>query len=281
LNYQYGNNPFGGVEGVLRGSRNPSSFAGRLATDNVFKVQYFSTNFDYKGVKENFEDLPAAASASVGDIWKVTNAYGNRPAGTSWVLWDFGWQVFTGTLPAEFGPFAVESSLDAYHTIEGWSDPLLTPKDGEGTPFDSGCGFQIQYLTFADDIYARLYIGDEPYEYAGADISQIPYADGVMGVYQTEGDYAGYYRFSFSEDLISGKPIVITIGEGGLEFGRLVPNAYETHAYRVDKTFGSTRKLGAAKGPDDTPTVSKYDYDLLVSKMNYLDTKIRKILQDF
>ena len=188
----------------------------------------------------------------------------------------------------------VDSSIDLYRGNEFWSDPLLTPVDGGDTGFDSGCGFQIEYLTFSDDIYIKVLNSDgSDYDYAGTTTSQIPYLhkddEAVMGVYQTSGEHAGYYKFSLSPDIISDKPMNITMGGSGDYVGTIRPSAYEEHKYTVQiGSLGSmgTRGLksgnmvlsaseGTVEGDD---TVSRYEYDMLVSRLNSLETKLKNVM---
>lgn len=142
----------------------------------------------------------------------------------------------------------------------------------------NGSEFNIEYLTFADDIYIKLYSGGSEYNYDGTDTTQIPYADEInMGIYQTSGEFAGYYKFSFGGDVISNKPITITKGAAGDMFGTIRPLAFEEHVYELSANLMGITRFKATS-PSEEPTVSKYDYDVLVSKFNSLDTKVRKLL---
>ena len=178
-------------------------------------------------------------------------------------------------------------SIDLYKANPLWNDPLFTPVDGGDTGFDSGCGFQIEYLTFADDIYIKIVNMDgTDYVYDGDDVSQIPYIDNsAIGEYQSTGENAGYYKFSLGANVISDKPVTVTIGLSGTYVGILRPSAYETHKYTMQiGAAGRGMKsmaLGASgKGDTDLNTVSRYDYDMLVSKINSLETKLKKITEN-
>ena len=177
------------------------------------------------------------------------------------------------------------TSIDLYKNADYWTDPLFTPVDGSGTEFDSGCGFVGEYLTFADEIYVKFILeGGAEYDYDGQDVSQIPYADGtVMGEYQSEGVHAGYYKFSLGANIISNKPVSFTIGASGESLGILRPKAYEEHVYTLNKTaLGAVRgaKLLSSTSESVDNTVSKYDYDKLVSRLNSLEMKLRNITED-
>ena len=178
-------------------------------------------------------------------------------------------------------------SIDMYKADPLWSDPLFTPVDGGDTGFDSGCGFSIEYLTFADEIYIKIVNMDgTDYTYNGDDVNQIPYIDNTaIGTYQSSGEHAGYYEFSLGANIISDKPVTVTIGISGTYVGMLRPSAYEDHKYTMQiGAAGRGMKsllLGASdKGDSDINTVSRYDYDRLVSKINSLETKLKKISEN-
>ena len=181
------------------------------------------------------------------------------------------------------------TSLDLYKNAAFWGDPLFTA--GDSVDPDLGCGFDIEYLTFADTLYVKLYSGGSAYEYAGVDTTQIPYAhpqvsqsSTSMGVYHDSGDFEGYYEFSFAQNLVSNEPIIITKGESGDAFGTIYPQAFEEHTYELENSFSATRGsahlMSSAPSNDGEQVVTKYDYDLLVSKLNALDTKFRKFLEN-
>jgi hypothetical protein len=192
-----------------------------------------------------------------------------------------------------------DTSIDAYRSEPLWRDPLFTPVSGgdisvqvttagtyETKHVDSGCGFEIEYLTFSDDIYIKVLDrnGDE-YSYDGQDTTQIPYADGTaIGVYQSTGSYAGYYKFSLGTNIVSDKPITITMGPSGDFIGSIRPSAYESHVYTIQigvagSVAGRGTKLFAATNSLNTEsdTVSKYDYDRLVSRLNSLEMKLKNM----
>lgn len=177
-------------------------------------------------------------------------------------------------------------SIDAYKTAQWWSDPLFTPTDGAGTAFDSGCGFDTEYLTFAGDIYIKIYDeNDQHYQYDGTDVTQLPYADGIMGEYQDGGDYDGYYKFAMGADVVSNKPITVTMGSAGDTIGTLKPVAYEDHVYELHQNSASASPLMMTRnakvlGSEDPNVVSKYDYDKLVSKINTLEAKFKNYFEE-
>lgn len=179
-------------------------------------------------------------------------------------------------------------SIELYKTTQYWDDPLFTPRDGSGTEFNSGCGFDAEYLTFAEDIYVKFLMeGGVEYDYSGVDTSLIPYAHSedaptpdTIGEYQADGEYAGYYRFSLGAEVVSNKPITFTMGPSGDNLGTLRPLAYDDHLYTLDKTLASAPTRGAkvlssSKSGDET--ISRYDYDILVSRMNSLEMKLKNI----
>lgn len=176
------------------------------------------------------------------------------------------------------------TSLVQYTTNQRWSDPLFTPYDGGDTGLGSGCGFEIEYLTFADDIYIKILDSNGlDYNYNGQDTAQIPYADSTIGIYQDGGVNDGYYKFSLGADIVSNSSITITIGgEYGTPVGVLRPFAYEDHKYTMQIGVSSATRGGAKKGeilsaPEVQDTVSKYDYDKLVSRLNSLEAKLRNL----
>ncbi len=192
-----------------------------------------------------------------------------------------------------------DTSIDAYRSEPLWRDPLFTPVSGgdisvqvttagtyETKHVDSGCGFEMEYLTFSDDIYIKVLDrnGDE-YSYDGQDTTQIPYADETaIGVYQSTGSYAGYYKFSLGTNIVSDKPITITMGPSGDFIGSIRPSAYESHVYTIQigvagSVAGRGTKLFAATNSLNTEsdTVSKYDYDRLVSRLNSLEMKLKNM----
>jgi len=178
-------------------------------------------------------------------------------------------------------------SIELYKTTQYWDDPLFTPKDGAGTEFDSGCGFDAEYLTFADDIYVKFIMeGDVEYDYAGTEPAKIPYAHSedaptpdTIGEYQVDGDYAGYYKFSLGANVVSNKPIIFTMGPSGDNLGVLRPLAYDNHLYTLNTMVAgvSTRGAKVLSSPKSDESVSRYDYDILVSRMNSLEMKLKNM----
>ena len=109
-----------------------------------------------------------------------------------------------------------------------------------------------------------------------------------MGEYQDSGDYAGYYKFSLGANVISNKPIIFTKGPSGDSFGTLRPLAFEDHAYALHmNAAGAVRgmimkssKVLSSSSIEEEDTVSRYEYNKLVSRLNSLESKLRKALED-
>ena len=146
-------------------------------------------------------------------------------------------------------------------------------------------------MTFADDIYVKVVdLNGDDYAYDGQDIAQIPYADGtVMGVFQDSGAHAGYYKFSLGADIISEKPVTFTMGPSGDLIGTLRPDAFETHVYTLQMgaagvmstmSLKSGRALSSPEVSETPNTVSKYEYDKLVSRLNSLEAKLKNVVGD-
>lgn len=177
-------------------------------------------------------------------------------------------------------------SIDLYPAAPRWGDPLFTPVDGGDTGYNSGCGFAIEYLTIEDAIYVKVYdANDEHYTYDGDEPSLTPYADGtVPGIYQSSGEYEGYYMFNLNADTASNHPVTFTMGHSGAQIGVLRPQTYDSHSYELHmNALSATRGVKGvvmASSDVDENSVSRYDYDRLVSRLNSLETKLKKMSEE-
>ena len=67
----------------------------------------------YKGSKDTYEALPAAAQNSVGDTWNVVAAHGNTPAGTNYAWNGESWDPLGGDI--DLSGYATNESLKNYY----------------------------------------------------------------------------------------------------------------------------------------------------------------------
>lgn len=275
---------------------NKAFFLCRNLRNVVFKSTG-STTIDYHAFA-NCENLSAItfSSLSVPTILDSDPNFsdGYTPFGN--IAPNLNPSTFTGYLVSgnkrikvQYFTDGTDMSLDLYKSAQYWDNPLFKAVG------DNGCGFDTEYITFNGDIYVKIYdANDDHYQYDGQDTTQLPYAykDGstVIGEFQSSGDYVGYYKFSLGTNVISNKPIEFRYGQSGSGtlIGTLRPLAFEDHIYEMHQNAASaprmmnTRKSGdvVLGASNEEETVSRYDYDKLVSRLNTLEALLKNAIDE-
>lgn len=186
--------------------------------------------------------------------------YHRLPILRDWLSeWPFG---------ASTGP---ESSVKNFYCSYGMAEAIQNDSTWKSTLIDSA-GFTVSDFLLNDDIYISKGTSGETNVYVSGS-SMIP---GVL-VTDESNEHYGYYRFAIS-GIADREPLDVLVN--GVTVGSIVIR-YGINEYELPTMFAAMRMSNAndttQEESTETISITKIEYDILMSKINQLSSKVQNL----